>query len=837
MTVIQAACDLVAVSSEAAVVRILLLTDIPPTEALTAGLVLDQLGRFLPPGSLCCFVVVNPDLDIRISPAFSAVPVIFQPKPNENWVGLPRGRVGDAIGRLAERWIGRKEVGALLEMAVRFGREQKVDRVWAVLQGQTTIRLALPVAERLGVPLYTQVWDSFGWWAKAHRIDRWTAREVNDAFAAALGGSAGCAAASAPMAEDYRRRFGVKAVPVISSHDRSMARTPAVEAGVGDMVTIGMAGQFYAAHEWRRLVHAMNCAGWRVAGRKLRIVVMGGGKPPGAPPEHVSFLGWKTQREAAEILSRCDLTYCPYPFDPAMKEVAELSFPSKLVLYLAAGRPVVFHGPDYSAPARYIRETGAGLCCDRIEATAIYGEIERLVTDPALYAETGRNAQNAFLNDFTLESMRKAFSEFLGVPALGEGALRLFDHRQAGTPRYEQRLSAAARGSHHAIAKIRAGLGGLKRNASGTNMMRTLLRKAVLAIPPLRKLYVERNALQAELLAARAKHESLQAELHATRDSLQAELHAARDSLQAELYAARVKQAELDAARTECDSLRAVQELSLAHILGKITVVEERMARPAARATATGTAAPTAGALYLDLLEDCLVGKLIEDPSISPWTKPDYDPGTRFLGRDWPAQALTMIGTARMRNLRLLTERVLEENVPGDVIETGAWRGGACIYVRGIFHAYGVTDRRIWVADSFRGLPPPDPERYPADAGDTHHAMTQLAVSLAEVKHNFAKYGLLDDQVRFLEGWFRDTLPSAPIERLAVLRLDGDMYESTMAALESLYDKVSPRGFVIIDDYTLPSCRKAVDDFRQRRQIGEEIEGIDVAAVFWRKLQ
>lgn len=124
---------------------------------------------------------------------------------------------------------------------------------------------------------------------------------------------------------------------------------------------------------------------------------------------------------------------------------------------------------------------------------------------------------------------------------------------------------------------------------------------------------------------------------------------------------------------------------------------------------------------------------------------------------------------------------------------------------------------------SFAGLPKPDPERFPADQGDQHWTQTRLAVSLEEVQDNFARYGLLDDRVRFLVGWFRDTLPAAPIERLAVLRMDGDMYESTWQALEYLYPKVSPGGFVIVDDFgAIQACRAAVEDYRARHDIQDE---------------
>jgi glycosyltransferase involved in cell wall biosynthesis len=162
--------------------------------------------------------------------------------------------------------------------------------------------------------------------------------------------------------------------------------------------------------------------------------------------------------------------------------------------------------------------------------------------------------------------------------------------------------------------------------------------------------------------------------------------------------------------------------------------------------------------------------------------------------------------------------------------------GGACILMRAALEAFGDVERRVFVADSFEGLPAPDAEAYPSDREDRHHTFAELAVSLDEVKANFAKYGLLDDRVVFLKGWFKDTLAAAPIDRLAVLRLDGDMYESTMEALSALYDKVSAGGFVIIDDYgCIEGCRKAVDDFRNARGIKDLIVDIDGWGVYWRK--
>ena len=230
--------------------------------------------------------------------------------------------------------------------------------------------------------------------------------------------------------------------------------------------------------------------------------------------------------------------------------------------------------------------------------------------------------------------------------------------------------------------------------------------------------------------------------------------------------------------------------------------------------------------LYLDLLKRALTDLL-------------YDPvpeDVRLEGRDWPSRAYTMIGMKRLDNLQYCIEQVLAKNIPGDFIETGVWRGGATIFMRALLKVAGVTNRHIWVADSFEGLPKPDSEQYPADTGDIHHQYQQLAVPIEQVKEHFRRFNLLDDQVNFLQGWFRDTLPTTTIKQLAILRLDGDMYESTMEALVHLYPKLSEDGYIIIDDYgAISACRQAVEDYRASHNIVEAIHWIDWTGVYWQR--
>lgn len=277
------------------------------------------------------------------------------------------------------------------------------------------------------------------------------------------------------------------------------------------------------------------------------------------------------------------------------------------------------------------------------------------------------------------------------------------------------------------------------------------------------------------------------------------------------------------------------------------------------------SAQPGSEELYLDLLKKCLtryvfpsdyraiepnkgtfqraifapVKKLLASRQLELVRAVRFDPQARAEGRDNPFQSLaeTMLGLPRLDHLQHCVTDVIRRGVPGDVIETGVWRGGATIFMRAVLKAYHETERIVWVADSFQGFPKSDDKGHFAEMASYCSGLVRMAVPLDEVKANFDRYGLLDDQVRFLVGWFRDTLPGAPINRLAVLRLDGVMYESTMDALSHLYPKLSVGGYLIIDDYANPQCKAAVDDFRAKFGIAEKMEDLDGDCVFWRRLR
>jgi len=268
-------------------------------------------------------------------------------------------------------------------------------------------------------------------------------------------------------------------------------------------------------------------------------------------------------------------------------------------------------------------------------------------------------------------------------------------------------------------------------------------------------------------------------------------------------------------------------------------------------------------ALYLELLKRCLLGSIYDvRETLVPLRRRPTSLGRAIVGvvrktglelarraavppelyeegRGQPqlllAHGETMIGRKRLENVHACVEDVLARRVEGDLIEAGVWRGGVPILMRALLAVRGVSDRRVWVADSFQGLPPASPE-YPMDELVSHEGA--FAVSLEQVRANFARYGFLDEQVRFVEGWFRDSLPPLAGHRWAVVRVDADRYESTTDALESLYSGLSVGGYLIVDDYgAFEACREAVHDFRSTHGITETIEQIDWTGVFWRRQQ
>ena len=208
----------------------------------------------------------------------------------------------------------------------------------------------------------------------------------------------------------------------------------------------------------------------------------------------------------------------------------------------------------------------------------------------------------------------------------------------------------------------------------------------------------------------------------------------------------------------------------------------------------------------------------------------------RSAGMDWPLHGLTMVGLKRLDDLQACVESVVRDDVEGDLIEAGSWRGGASLLMRATLDTLGGRERTVFVADSFQGFPEASGDlskRY--DLSLDLAGCDFLAVPVEEVKETFSRLGCAEG-VTLVPGFFQDTLPALSGGRWSVIRLDGDTYEAAQSGMESLYDGLSAGGYVIVDDYlSLDQCREAIDEFRHSHGINEPIEEVDWSCVRWRK--
>lgn len=214
-------------------------------------------------------------------------------------------------------------------------------------------------------------------------------------------------------------------------------------------------------------------------------------------------------------------------------------------------------------------------------------------------------------------------------------------------------------------------------------------------------------------------------------------------------------------------------------------------------------------------------------PGDLPWKLADLldlvVPGT-FDELHRLAGPYSMASRARLRGLYRAVRSVVRRNVPGDVVECGTARGGSAALMGLALQRLGVR-RRLWVFDTFEGLPPPsdaDPDRAIAE-----RFVGECQGDLQEVEDLFRLLGI-HASTTFVKGLFQDTLPRTPVGAIAVLHLDGDWHDSVMTCFEHLYAHVSPGGVIQIDDYGhWAGARKATDAFLGRHAPGVRLRYVD----------
>lgn len=400
--------------------KVLLLTDIPPCRNFAIGRALDQLCRFFPRGSVSCFAITNRFFEAELTPDLDWIPTACSTNRIEHAYRPFRRLLSTPLAWAAESLRRRFAVPRLAAKAIAFGREQRAELVWAVLQGQTLIQIAPDVARGIGVPLVTQVRNAPISSLIEHLIDRVNRRATLADFEKALRASRICVTASQAMASDYQKRYGIPCVPLHVGYPDDRSRSPNLSEFPGATIEIGVAAISDAPGEWLQLLRALNMSGWKVRGRSVRVNVIGATVAPGeAPPGRIRHFGWRSPSETPEVLSTFDILYHPVSFEGSIEEATKLTFPGSLPCYLAAGRPILLHGPDFSAASGYLKQTAAGHVVADYHAAAIYNGLCRLVDNPSEYRRLGEAAAAAFRRDFTHAAARSSFQRALDLATAG----------------------------------------------------------------------------------------------------------------------------------------------------------------------------------------------------------------------------------------------------------------------------------------------------------------------------------------------------------------------------------------------------------------------------------
>jgi O-methyltransferase len=209
------------------------------------------------------------------------------------------------------------------------------------------------------------------------------------------------------------------------------------------------------------------------------------------------------------------------------------------------------------------------------------------------------------------------------------------------------------------------------------------------------------------------------------------------------------------------------------------------------------------------------------------------------------ARRYTMTSAKRCRALWRICEEAITDKVVGSFVECGVWRGGSAGLMGKVIQNRA-AGRDLHLFDSFQGLPEPTPidgsdaSVYSGDRASGQLAPIGQCVADYQSVRNYLteELGLPATMIHFHVGWFQDTVPkdSTTLGPIAVLRLDGDWYESTRICLEHLYPLISPGGIVILDDYYYwEGCSKATDEYRVQMHIDAPLKRIDATACYWKK--
>jgi glycosyltransferase involved in cell wall biosynthesis len=278
------------------------------------------------------------------------------------------------------------------------------------------VYMASRLGQGLGLPLVLMVQDPPERWAEENRFDPISRQILMRRFAEDMRLAVRVGTASENMRVEYLRRYGKDSLVLIHGVHPSLRHPVARVVRQSGELVIGVAGNLYCATEWHALLGALDSVNWTIANRRVRIRVM--------CPDlllyrqrriNIEFLGWRPMREALDLLAEADLAYLPYFFDERFRLTVQLCFPTKLTAYLAAGIPVLFHGPEDSSPVRFFDRYPVGACCHTLAPEGIIKCLRRFVEDPDFYSRSAQACVHALDEELNLRVFLERFAAMMGV--------------------------------------------------------------------------------------------------------------------------------------------------------------------------------------------------------------------------------------------------------------------------------------------------------------------------------------------------------------------------------------------------------------------------------------
>ena len=391
---------------------VVIVGSVPPCTNYSGGIFLESIVRSQAVQIAGLVAIQIRALSPQVAPDIAtAWPIRTFYKANE-FVDPAEGLTSGEIRDREVRRVG--EAAILAEQVLAFCASVKASQIWIVLEGQTLIRVAHALVRSGRYPVRVQVMDPPGWQLRETRVDADTVAEVLSLFEETLTGAAACAAASWDMARHYGERYGVPATAVVPSLPADLAQAPALRPPSATR-KIGFAGQPYARDEFNAFLQAAAAEHHDPATGPVELHFFSSWsvEPPASFEQQLFQRGWLKQKSLIPALAEMDLLYCPYWFDETYREETRLCFPSKLTSYLAAGRPVLFHGRSDASPARFLRQGAGGFFCFRPDTDSLRGAITAALAEPDVALERARNGQALFQRDLTEVRLAEAIREFL----------------------------------------------------------------------------------------------------------------------------------------------------------------------------------------------------------------------------------------------------------------------------------------------------------------------------------------------------------------------------------------------------------------------------------------